>query len=290
MGHRTQSDLILDLGMNICEDTEFYLTKGFRVVAVEANPALCEEASARFSDDIAAGRLTVLNNAVATGNGKIVFYVSQKESAHSTTVESLRDFWVARGESFKTIEVETISPSALIERFGVPHYIKIDIEGQDVNFIKGLQKREQAPLYISFEVDFYSVAEAFQSLESLGYRSFALVDQTDVPEQKAPIPASEGADTDYSFKIGCTGLFGSELPQQWTSAQRIAQQCNAIVWQYRLRSAARRIFSPVGLSGKVDAVLAERLPATGSWYDIHASLLTPEEIRRQAAPQTAAAA
>ena len=33
-----QSDLIIDVGMHTGKDTLFYLQKGFRVVAIEANP------------------------------------------------------------------------------------------------------------------------------------------------------------------------------------------------------------------------------------------------------------
>ena len=35
-------DLIYDIGQHTGEDTAFYLGKGFRVVAVEANPTLAE--------------------------------------------------------------------------------------------------------------------------------------------------------------------------------------------------------------------------------------------------------
>ena len=33
-----EDDLIYDVGMHRAEDTEFYLAKGFRVIAVEASP------------------------------------------------------------------------------------------------------------------------------------------------------------------------------------------------------------------------------------------------------------
>jgi len=37
--------IIYDVGMNNGDDCEYYLTKGYRVVAVEANPALASEPS-----------------------------------------------------------------------------------------------------------------------------------------------------------------------------------------------------------------------------------------------------
>ena len=35
------SKVIFDLGMHNGDDTAFYLSRGFNVVALEANPALC---------------------------------------------------------------------------------------------------------------------------------------------------------------------------------------------------------------------------------------------------------
>ncbi len=42
--YETHRDLIFDLGMHTALDTKFYLDKGFRVVAVEANPRMVESA------------------------------------------------------------------------------------------------------------------------------------------------------------------------------------------------------------------------------------------------------
>lgn len=54
-------DLVLDIGMHRGADTEWCLAKGFRVVAVEANPALVKDVTERFADAIAAGRLIIEN-------------------------------------------------------------------------------------------------------------------------------------------------------------------------------------------------------------------------------------
>lgn len=40
----TAQDLIFDVGMNVCEDPDFYLREGFRVLAVVVNPARSREA------------------------------------------------------------------------------------------------------------------------------------------------------------------------------------------------------------------------------------------------------
>ena len=54
------ADLIYDVGMHNGADTAFYLAKGFRVVAVEANPELVQASTA-------AGCLTPTGPATARG-------------------------------------------------------------------------------------------------------------------------------------------------------------------------------------------------------------------------------
>jgi FkbM family methyltransferase len=78
------SDLIYDVGMHDGCDTAFYLSKGFRVVAIEANPALVERARHRFAADIESGRVTILNVAVAPQAGPIEFWVNEKNEGWSS--------------------------------------------------------------------------------------------------------------------------------------------------------------------------------------------------------------
>ena len=48
-----EKDLVYDVGLHKGEDTEYYLKKGFRVIAIEANPQLISECKARFREAIA---------------------------------------------------------------------------------------------------------------------------------------------------------------------------------------------------------------------------------------------
>jgi len=68
------SDLIYDIGMHEGEDSKFYLAKGFRVVAVEADPLLCEQAADRLGQFIQSGQLTIVNRAIAPTRGPIILY------------------------------------------------------------------------------------------------------------------------------------------------------------------------------------------------------------------------
>jgi len=56
-----EDDLIFDVGMHNGEDTEFYLSRGFRVVGVEANPDLVRGLEKKFAAEIADGRVTIVD-------------------------------------------------------------------------------------------------------------------------------------------------------------------------------------------------------------------------------------
>lgn len=265
--------LVFDLGMCYGEDAEFYLKKGFKVVSVEANPALCDRARTRFAREVGCGQLVVVNGAVADKPGRIDFYVCRDEPARSTTVPELRDFWARQGETFEAIEVSTITVDDLFSRFGEPYYLKSDVEGQDLTVLRSLSRIAIAPSFLSFEVDFSHLREAMALLEGLGYRKFGLVDQRSVPDQVVPHPACEGGSIDHRFHVGCSGLFGREFPQQWEPAEALKRRSRRVVWQYRLRGAVRRLARATGGASVADKLISSWLPEANTWYDIHASRL-----------------
>ena len=43
------ADLIVDVGAHNGDDTAFYLHKGYRVIAIEANPVLAKSITVRFA-------------------------------------------------------------------------------------------------------------------------------------------------------------------------------------------------------------------------------------------------
>jgi FkbM family methyltransferase len=70
--------LIYDIGMHNGDDTAYYLMKGAKAIAVEADPALCTAAKERFATEVADQSLTVLNVAVSDKEGEADFFLSMK--------------------------------------------------------------------------------------------------------------------------------------------------------------------------------------------------------------------
>src|SRR6516164_9802479 len=139
------SALVYDIGLHDGRDTNHYLREGCRVVALDANPIMCAAAEAKFRDYIRAGRLTVINRGIAEQKGQLEFWVCDDHSEWST-------FHPGRllelHERLHPINVDCVSIGDIIDEFGVPDYMKIDIEGNDQLCISCLTSTT-APRYIS---------------------------------------------------------------------------------------------------------------------------------------------
>jgi len=76
--------LIFDIGMNTGDDTAYYLHRGYRVMAVEANPDLVAVARDRFRPVIASSRLIIHNVGIAEREGDFPFWVCERHSEWSS--------------------------------------------------------------------------------------------------------------------------------------------------------------------------------------------------------------
>ena len=67
--------LVYDIGLHNGGDTRQYLKEGCRVIAIDANAAMCAAAATEFQPEIDTNRLTVLNCGVADRAEKLPFWV-----------------------------------------------------------------------------------------------------------------------------------------------------------------------------------------------------------------------
>jgi FkbM family methyltransferase len=268
------SDLVYDVGMNDGDDTAFYLAKGFRVVAVEADPDLCKAAEQRFAQFVDDGRLTIVNRAIVPEPGPATFYRSDVGS-WSTVVEEWDRGNRSLGHTSETLIVEGTTLAQVIDTFGEPYFVKLDIEGMDRLAVETLAATTIRPPYLSMEMSFArwakfaSVELDFQTLTQLGYDRFKIVDQDVVEQQVLPSPAQAGQYVDYKFTSGQSGPFGEESPGEWLTAEAalasFRQTCRKN-WLPLLMYRNRRIFL---YYSKIVHRLYGRC-ANFDWYDIHA--------------------
>lgn len=249
-----ENNLIYDIGAHMGKDSEFYLKKGFEVVAVEANPYCCKEIKQRLNKYIESGQLILNEYAIAGYVGEVELSIHKKHTDWGAVDKK----WNAKYSD--EIEKITVPCQTLnLSPWAVPYYIKIDIEGSDAMCIKQL-KGHRLPKYLSAELLTFNniqgrnvnCMEVISALLEVGYTKFQLVDQSKNHLTKCPSPAKEGGYVDYKFDGYCSGLFGKELPEdKWSDIDEI-------LLQY-----AHYFYQKPNCCG-------EDLNKDG-WYDIHAT-------------------
>jgi FkbM family methyltransferase len=162
---------VMDVGAHLGNDTARYLEQGHRVVAIEANPILAAHLEQRFAEEIANGRLTVIAAGVHYESGEMDFYVSE----HPELSSFIRSRAMLGTATATRVKVPTRSFRELLDEYGVPGYLKVDIEGLDDVCIDALEPG-RVPTFLSTEID-WSGAVTVRRLQSLGYRRFKLITQ-----------------------------------------------------------------------------------------------------------------
>ena len=218
-------NLVFDIGVSDGTDTAFFLAKGFRVVAVEADPVAFGVLQGRFAGPIATGQLTLLNRAAADTSGEIVsFWRDDNQQSHSSLAPSAN-----RSE----VKVPTIAwPDLLVKAGAAPRMCKIDIEGSEPPFLSSMKDSVDLPTYISAEVQTFTPVEMFHRL---GYRQFRLINQTIWHAIQLPDPPREGKLVPKPGTVNAwSGPFGRELPgEKWFSFDEVREQYVSLhkLWQ-----------------------------------------------------------
>jgi len=156
-------ELVYDVGGYDGADTARYLDMGFRVLCIEAAPPLADKIRGRFKGN---NRCVVLNVAVGEKDGTLPFYVFPD-------CGELNSFEKRPGSTEISVAVRTFR--SILEEYGVPYFLKVDIEGADRHAILPLTK-DTAPQFVSFEAGKRDL-DLILHLWSIGYRRFNIIRQ-----------------------------------------------------------------------------------------------------------------
>lgn len=268
-------DLVFDIGLHLGEDSEYYLRKGFRVVGFEANPALVQEARARFDHEIASGRMHIVEGAVDDQDRRTVqFFVHPQQSVWGTTDEAWAMRNAPRGGASMSVDVPTVDFAQALREFGVPHYMKVDIEGADRICLESLHSFRDRPRYVSIEsekTDWHALEAEFELLESLGYRRFAICQQEGMGGRELAARTRDGKQFRYCFDEGSSGPFGEDITEPWIDRAGALNEYASIFHRYR-HFGDHSVFGRTRAGRVLRRVLADvsQQPLPG-WYDTHAS-------------------
>jgi FkbM family methyltransferase len=143
-------DLVFDVGAHVGSRTAAMLAIGARVVAVEPQPLLAATLGRLYGRK---SGFTLLATAIGDQAGRAEMLASSR----TPTVSTLSADWidqVTQTRSFSQIrwdqrvQVDVTTLDALITEFGIPSFCKIDIEGNELEALKGLTQMLPA---LSFE-------------------------------------------------------------------------------------------------------------------------------------------
>jgi FkbM family methyltransferase len=151
-------DLIFDIGANNGFKTEIFLRLGAKVIAVdpdEVNQAALKEKFLKYR--VVKKPVLIVGKAVSDKDGFDTLWIDEPGSAKNTLSEKWVDTLRTDEKHFgkllsfpRSVRVDVITLEDLVQTYGEPFFIKIDVEGHEFNVLSGL--RRPVP-YISFEVN-----------------------------------------------------------------------------------------------------------------------------------------
>ncbi len=209
--------VIYDFGSNNGDDIPYYLMKADLVVAVEANPSLCDLIYKRFLPEINSDRL-ILENCVLTADSvssEVDFYIHKDDHGFSEFPITPLHLTVY----YKKVVLSSKAVTGILQNYGTPHYIRIDIEHYDAQILRALFSNNIFPPYLSAESQ---SIEIFSILISEGrYNAFKLVDGHSVPNvysDRRVVREKDQVEVRYSFPYHSAGPYGNDIDGPWMNA------------------------------------------------------------------------
>jgi FkbM family methyltransferase len=230
--------IIYDLGAYDGADTQYYLKKNYKVLAIEPDKNLnlyIKKKAKNYKKN-----LIIINKAISNSRKKINFYINKQDRKLNTTF--LKDINYA---NFKKTKVSPVNLIALFRTYGVPFYIKIDIEKSELIALKQILKSKKKIPFISIE-DCHLSFKYLKLLKKIGYKKFKLINQYNNQ-------FLTDKNVNHKFHLNSSGKFGEEIDkkQKWSNYDNFLKKYTRIV---RNRKDLKRLSPPP------------------IWYDIHAKL------------------
>lgn len=144
-------DLVYDVGANFGNRVKTFLNLNAKVLAVEPQEECCKYLRKKYGD-----KIILIDKAVGSVNDKKKMYISKNSAISSFSEDWIKSVKKERykDEEWKETEIkEQVTLDSIIDKYGTPMFIKIDVEGYELEVIKGLSKPIKM---ISFE---YTIPE-----------------------------------------------------------------------------------------------------------------------------------
>ena len=184
------------------------------------------------------GRLHLIAGAIApaSAHDKVVFYKMRRKSAWGT----IDPAWASRNEMLgvpsDAINVSRVDIGDLYRSYGIPFFLKIDIEGCDRLVLETLKNCQDRPRYVSIKsdkTDFNQLVAEIDLFKSLGYAKFKISQQQNIPGMMITTRTLDGNSFEYEFKNHSSGPFGEDLPTAWLDYTETLKEYRTIFRRYK---------------------------------------------------------
>lgn len=207
---------IIDLGANDGSDTLMYLNQGYYVYSIDANPFIIESIT-KLIPECYKNYCEILNIGISEKIEEVDFYINYFSpwSSFNKNKGSQKAFWIKGPDvglkkiiKIKTLDLKTLYQEHILKKFNSIEYLKIDVEGKDIFVLKSLEKTDIRPNYISCEL---GSIEMLMTMRSLGYKTFNIIDQSSIRNNKVKLTTIDNKIIDYTLSSQTSGKFGTDL-------------------------------------------------------------------------------
>ena len=167
--------MLFDIGANVGRWTMANLDQTDRIVAVEASPSTFSS----LVQNCTHPKVTLLNYAVCANTGEdVVFY-----HARYDTLSTLNKAWLTDESSrfynvpFQEIRCPAISLDRLVEEYGIPDLLKLDVEGGEFACLSSLTRKVKTICFEWASETNSITLQCLNHLASLGYTRFFLQEE-----------------------------------------------------------------------------------------------------------------
>ncbi len=164
-------DLFFDIGAHLGEKSKKILDKNLRIVMLEPLPQCVKQLKKNFKNN---KNVEILEKAVGRTVGNMTLEVNSKMLTVSTMAKHWKNGRFSNEKWDQIISVEVTTLDYLIKIYGLPNYIKIDVEGFELDVLLGLSQKAGI---ISFEFTSEFLDQSIKCLNHLkkiGYSEFNL--------------------------------------------------------------------------------------------------------------------
>lgn len=131
-----ENDLCYDVGANVGNRVAIFLDLGAKVIAIEPQSKCAGILTEKFKN-----RIEIVQKGLGAKEEIKHFYISSNSTLSTFDADWIEEVKENRFEGNSWNEVQTIPVTTLdkiIEKHGIPHFIKIDVEGFELEVLKGL--------------------------------------------------------------------------------------------------------------------------------------------------------